>query len=321
MSEKITIQDLMEAGVHFGHQVKRWNPKMKDFVYGVRNGIHVIDLTKTMRQLAGACKYLQEVVYNGGDILFVGTKRQAQEIVKESAEKSGMYFVSERWLGGTLTNNATIRKSISKMRSIDDSIQKNTEKMTKKELALLSRKSEKLHRNIDGISEMKRIPGALFIVDVCNENIAVREAKKLHIPIVGIVDTNGNPEDIDYPIPGNDDAIRSIKILAGVISDSVAAAADLYRKKVAEEKAERARKKAEGIVEEEPTEKQEKGKEARRRPATAKPSRRKPEYAKPEVKATEQTDDKTKKKAPSKRTKSETAVTSEKPAEETPKAE
>ena len=245
MSGKVTIQDLMECGVHFGHQVKRWNPKMKEYVYGVRNGIYIIDLTKTMHQLADACNFLQGLVYKGGDILFVGTKRQAQEIVKQSAEKSGMYYISERWLGGTLTNNATIRKSINRMRSIDRTIEKESSSMTKKELAALNRKGEKLHRNLDGISEMRKLPAALVIVDTHNESIAVKEAQKLKIPIVAIVDTNGNPEDADYPIPGNDDAIRSIKIMTSVISDSVAVAAELYRVKAAEEREEKAKKRAE----------------------------------------------------------------------------
>ena len=245
MSGKVTIQDLMECGVHFGHQVKRWNPKMKEYVYGVRNGIYIIDLTKTMHQLADACNFLQGLVYKGGDILFVGTKRQAQEIVKQAAEKSGMFYISERWLGGTLTNNATIRKSISRMRSIDRTIEKDSKSMTKKELASLNRKGLKLHRNLDGISEMRKLPAALVVVDTCCESIAVKEAKKLKIPIVAIVDTNGNPEEVSYPIPGNDDAIRSIKIMTNVISDSITIAAELYRSKVAEEKAEKAKKRAE----------------------------------------------------------------------------
>ena len=245
MSEKVTIQDLMECGVHFGHQIKRWNPKMKEYVYGVRNGIYIIDLTKTMHQLSDACNFLQGLVYKGGDILFVGTKRQAQEIVKQAAEKTGMYYISERWLGGTLTNNATIRKSINRMRTIDRTIEKDSKSMTKKELASLNRKGEKLHKNLDGIREMRKMPAALVIVDTCSESIAVKEAKKLKIPIVAIVDTNGNPEDVNYPIPGNDDAIRSIKIMTNVISDSVAVAAELYRVKAAEEKAEKAKKREE----------------------------------------------------------------------------
>ena len=288
MSQKITVQDLLEAGVHFGHQVKRWNPKMKEYVYGVRNGIYIIDITKTMHQLADACNYLQTVVYGGGDIIFVGTKRQAQEIIKEAAKNCGMYYVSDRWLGGILTNNSTIRKSINRMRSIDKQIEDGGSKMSKKEISSLARKSEKLHKNLDGICEMRKLPAAIVIVDVCNEDIAVREAKKLNIPVVGIVDTNGNPEAVDYPIAGNDDAIRSIRLLLGVISDSLKTAAELYQKKSAEEKAEKEKRKAEGIVEEDTEEVKEEKERTRaasdkRRPAARKPITRKHAAKKEEV--------------------------------------
>ena len=251
MSEKVTVQDLLEAGVHFGHQVKRWNPKMKEFVFGVRNGIHIIDLTKTMQNLADSCNFLQHLVCDGGDIIFVGTKRQAQEIVKEAATNCEMYHISERWLGGLLTNNHTIRKSITKMRSIERDIESNSSNMSKKELSSLSKKLEKLHRNLDGISELRKLPAALVVVDINNEDIAVKEAKKMKIPVIGIVDTNGNPDTVDYPIPANDDAIRSIRILVSVISDSVKVASDLYKKKLAEEKEERAKKRAEEAKERE----------------------------------------------------------------------
>lgn len=271
MSGKVTIQDLMECGVHFGHQVKRWNPKMKEFVYGVRNGIYIIDLTKTMKQLSDACNFLQTLVYQGGDVLFVGTKRQAQEIVKQTAMDSGMFYITERWLGGTLTNNATIRKSINRMRSIDKTIGKDNS-MTKKELASLNRKGDKLHKNLDGISEMRKLPAALVIVDICNESIAVKEALKLKIPIVAIVDTNGDPENINYPIPGNDDAIRSIKIMTKVIGDSIRVAAELYRAKAAEDKAEKAKVRAEEA---------EKSKKIREERAKAKKTERKPAPKKP----------------------------------------
>jgi small subunit ribosomal protein S2 len=272
MSQKITIQDLMESGVHFGHQVKRWNPKMKNYVYGTRNGISIIDLTKTMRSLAEACNFLQTTVYNGGNILFVGTKRQAQEIVKQAAENSGMYYVSERWLGGTLTNNTTIRQSINRMYTIDKKMENEGSKMTKKELASLNRKSNKLHRNLDGISSMKRLPSALVVVDTCKEEIAVKEARKLKIPIIAIVDTNGNPEEVEYPIPGNDDAIRSIRIMTSVLSDSITVAAELYRVKAAEEKAERAKRKA--VEDAEKAKRREEKKQQQR--AAKKPAAKKP---------------------------------------------
>ena len=279
MSQKITVQDLLEAGVHFGHQVKRWNPKMKEYVYGVRNGIYIIDITKTMQQMVDACNYLQTVVYNGGDIIFVGTKRQAQEIIKEAAINCGMYYVSDRWLGGILTNNSTIRKSISKMRAMDKEIEEGSSKMSKKELSSLARKSEKIHRNLDGISEMKKLPAAIVVVDVCNEDIAVKEAKKLNIPVVGIVDTNGNPETVDYPIAGNDDAIRSIRLLVSVISDSVKIAAELYQKKTAEEKAEKAKKKAEEGSEEGSEEAREEKKRNRSKSASSESDKRRPAAA------------------------------------------
>ena len=281
MSQKITIQDLMESGVHFGHQVKRWNPKMKNYVYGTRNGISIIDLTKTMRNLAEACNFLQTTVYNGGNILFVGTKRQAQEIVKQAAESSGMYYVSERWLGGTLTNNSTIRKSINRMYTIDKKMEDEGSKMTKKELASLNRKSNKLHRNLDGISSMKRLPAAIVIVDICNEEIAMKEARKLNIPIIAIVDTNGNPDNAEYPIPGNDDAIRSIRIMTSVLSDSITVAAELYRAKAAEEKAERAKKKAAEDAEK-AKKREEKKQQQRSKKHTAGP--KKP-FTKPEAKS------------------------------------
>jgi len=243
---KVTIKDLLEAGVHFGHQTKRWNPKMKGFVYGARNGISIIDLTKTMRQISDACNFLQSKVANGGTILFVGTKRQAQEIIKEAAQKTGMFYVAERWLGGTLTNNVTIRKSISKMKETDELLaSEETSGLKKKELSGIQRKNIKLHRDLDGIASMKRLPDIIVIVDVCHDNIAVKEATKLNIPIVAIVDTNGDPEPIEYPIPANDDAVRSIKVIMDVLCDSVAVANEVYHKKVVEEKAKAEAAKAE----------------------------------------------------------------------------
>ena len=243
---KVTIKDLLEAGVHFGHQTKRWNPKMKHFVYGARNGISIIDLTKTMRQISDACNFLQTKVVNGGTILFVGTKRQAQEIIKEAAQKTGMFYVAERWLGGTLTNNVTIRKSITKMKETDDLIASDAaNSLKKKELSSIQRKNGKLHRDLDGIAAMKKLPDVIAIVDVCHDNIAVKEATKLNIPIVAIVDTNGDPEPVAYPIPANDDAVRSIKVIMDVLCDSIAVANEVYHKKVVEEKAKAEAAKAE----------------------------------------------------------------------------
>ncbi len=235
---KITINDLLEAGCHFGHQTRRWNPKMKHFVYGNRNGISIIDLTVTMRQIADACNYLQNVVGQGGDILFVGTKRQAQQITKELAERTGMFYVSERWMGGTLTNNVTIRKSIQKMYDLDKQLGSDDVKgLKKKELSIMSRDCERLHRDLDGIAEMKKLPTAMVVIDVCNDNIAVSEANKLNIPIVGICDTNANPDLINYPVAANDDAVKSIKIITDLFCDAILVAKEVYQKRVVEERA------------------------------------------------------------------------------------
>lgn len=279
MATKINIRTLLEAGCHFGHQTRRWNPKMKEYVYGAKNGISIIDLTKTMYQIAEACNFLQRVVANGGDILFVGTKRQIREIIKNLAEETGMFHVSERWLGGTLTNNVTIRKSISKMAEIDKTLESDAAKgMKKKEVAVLARRAEKLHRDLDGIVGMKRLPAALVVVDVCNELNAVREANKLNIPIVAIVDTNGDPSLVDYPVAANDDAVKSVQIITSLFAEAVKIAREIHQKKVAEERdaAEAAKKLA-----------QEKADDEEKAEKETKPRRRAPrrEEAKPEAKA------------------------------------
>ncbi|HBC85850.1 MAG TPA: 30S ribosomal protein S2 [Lentisphaeria bacterium] len=235
---KVTIKDLMEAGVHFGHQTKRWNPKMKEYVFGEKNGIYIIDLTKTMRQIAEASNFLQRTVMNGGTILFVGTKRQSQEVVKEAAIKSAMSHVTERWLGGTLTNNTTIQKSVSKMLE-SDAIIANPENsgLKKKEISSLQRDTLKQHKNLDGIVKMKKLPAALVIVDICKEDIAVREARKLKIPVVALVDTNADIDLVDYPIVANDDAVRSIKVIVDVLAESVCYANEIYQRGAGERKA------------------------------------------------------------------------------------
>ena len=250
---KITINDLLEAGCHFGHQTRRWNPKMKKYVYGAKNGISIIDLTKTMRQIADACNFLQKVVCNGGDVLFVGTKRQVRELIAESAAKTGMFNVSERWLGGTLTNNQTIRKSIEKMKEIDGILASDAVNgMKKKEVSGLTRRVEKLHRDLDGIAGMKKLPAALIVVDVCNELNAVREANKLNIPIVALVDTNGDPTLVDYPIATNDDAVKSVQIITDLFCEAINIAKEIHLKKVTEERdaAEAAKKIAQENAEE-----------------------------------------------------------------------
>ncbi len=277
---KITVKDLLEAGVHFGHQTKRWNPKMKHYVYGAKNGISIIDITKTMHQLAGACNFLQRVVADGKDVLFVGTKRQAQQIIKEAADKTGMYHISERWLGGTLTNNVTIRKSISKMYDIDKTLEsEEANGLKKKELSALTRNSKKLHRDLDGIADMRKLPGVIVIVDVCHDNIAVREANKLNIPIVAVVDTNGDPEPIDFPIAANDDAVKSIKLIIDLLSDAVLVAKEIHDKRVLEEKAaaeaEKAKKEKAAAEKAEEEAKEAKEKKAARKPAAKKPAAKK----------------------------------------------
>lgn len=279
---KVSITTLLDAGAHFGHQTRRWNPKMKDYVYGAKNGISIIDLTKTMYQIAAACNFLQRTVANGGEILFVGTKRQLREIVKELADTTGMYCVSERWLGGTLTNNVTIRKSITKMAEIDGTLNSDAAKsMKKKEIAGLSRRAEKLHRDLDGIAGMKRLPAALVVIDVYNEINAVREANKLNIPIVAIVDTNGDPSLVDYPVAANDDAVKSVQIITNLFAEAIKVAREIYRKKVTEERdaAEAAKKVAQEKADD--AEKEEKADKPRRAP------RRKPAEAKAEAKSAE----------------------------------
>ncbi len=243
---KITIKDLLEAGCHFGHQTKRWNPRMKKYVYGVRNGISIIDLTKTMHQISDACNFLQKVVIGGGDVLFVGTKRQAQKIIGDIAEQTGMFHVSERWLGGTLTNRVTINKSIAKMYDIDKLLEsEESSGLKKKELASYTRKVTKLHRNLDGVAGMKKLPAVMVVVDVDKDDIAVREAVKLKIPVVGICDTNANPELVDYPIAANDDAVKSIKIITDVLVSAIMVAKEIHQKQVAEERAAKEAEKAE----------------------------------------------------------------------------
>lgn len=256
----ITVKDLLEAGCHFGHQTRRWNPKMKDFVYGAKNGISIIDLTKTIRQIGEACNFLQREVMDGARILFVGTKRQAQQIVKETAEATGMFYMSERWMGGTLTNIETIKKSIRKMRDIDETIGgDNAAGLKKNEIAIMQRAAVKLHRDLDGIADMKKLPDVVFVIDVCHDSIAVSEARKLNIPVVAIVDTNANPELVDYPIAANDDAVKSIKIIVDTLVEAIKDASELYKAKAAEEKAkedeEKAKAKAEGAAEDAPARK------------------------------------------------------------------
>ena len=217
----ITIREMMEAGVHFGHQTKRWNPKMKRFIFGARNGIHIIDLQQTVRAFKRAYNFLVSNVAQGRSVLFVGTKKQAQEVIREEALRAGQYYVTNRWLGGTLTNFNSVKGSIDRLHAIEKMSTDGTfERMTKKEVLGITREREKLEKALGGIKSMPEVPGAVFIVDVVKEHIAVTEARKLEIPIVAVVDTNCDPDVIDYPIPGNDDAIRSLKLFAGRVADA-----------------------------------------------------------------------------------------------------
>jgi small subunit ribosomal protein S2 len=216
------MKQLLEAGVHFGHQTRRWNPKMARFIFTERNGIYIIDLQKTVHKVDEAYNFMKSVAAEGKDILFVGTKKQAQEAIKDEALRCGMFYVNERWLGGMLTNFNTIQTRIRRLRELEKMEEDGTfEKLPKKEVAQLNHEKEKLERFLGGIKDMKKKPGAMFIVDPRKERIAVAEAKRLHIPIVAIVDTNCDPDEIDYPIPGNDDAIRAVRLLCGKMADAV----------------------------------------------------------------------------------------------------
>lgn len=218
----ISMKQLLEAGVHFGHQTRRWNPKMAKFIFTERNGIYIIDLQKTVRKVDDAYEFVRSVAEEGKTVLFVGTKKQAQEAVKEEAIRSGQFFVNERWLGGMLTNFQTIQKRINRLKELEAMETDGTfEVLTKKEVMQLRHEMSRLEKYLGGIKEMRRLPGAVFIVDPRKERIAVAEARKLNIPIVAIVDTNCDPDEIDYPIPGNDDAIRAVKLLTEKIADAV----------------------------------------------------------------------------------------------------
>ena len=218
----ISMKQLLEAGVHFGHQTRRWNPKMAPYIFTERNGIYIIDLQKTVKKIEEAYEAMKEIAAEGKPVLFVGTKKQAQQAVKDEAERCGQYFVSERWLGGMLTNHKTISKRIARLYEIEKMEEDGTfEKLAKKEVIKLRAEAEKLEKFLGGIKEMKGMPGALFVVDPKKERIAVKEARILGIPIIGIVDTNCDPDDVDYVIPANDDAIRAVKLIASKMADAV----------------------------------------------------------------------------------------------------
>ncbi|MBI9020587.1 MAG: 30S ribosomal protein S2 [Verrucomicrobia bacterium] len=240
MSDKtLTIENLLDAGLHFGHQTKRWNPKMKPYIHGAKGGIHIIDLQKTLVHLKIAQEFLTDTIMNGRKVLFVGTKKQARAIIQEAAEKSGQPYVIHRWLGGMLTNNQTVRLSVKRMEELQ-AFFNNEEEMkaySKKEQSMLRRELVKFERNLTGIKDMTSLPGAMLVVDINREKLAIAEAQRLGIPVVALVDTNTNPELVEYPIPGNDDSIRSLTLIADALGGTIAEAYDTYAKaKAAEDK-------------------------------------------------------------------------------------
>ena len=228
----ITMKELLEAGVHFGHQTKRWNPRMKEYIFGERNGIYIIDLQKTLKMFKEASKFVQDLAADGRIILFVGTKRQAQDAIAEEATKCGGFYVNQRWLGGLLTNWVTVQKSVKRLKELDEmATDGRYELLPKKEVIKLERERKHLQANLAGIKNMNRLPDAIFVIDSNKEQIAVREARKLGIPVVAVVDTNCDPTEVDYVIPGNDDALRAIRLFASKISDSIAEGAQMISDK------------------------------------------------------------------------------------------
>ncbi|MCI0547073.1 MAG: 30S ribosomal protein S2 [Candidatus Rokubacteria bacterium] len=232
----LTMKELLEAGVHFGHQTKRWNPKMQKYIFGERNGIYIIDLQKTLKKFRDAYAFVRDLAAGGGTVLFVGTKKQAQEAVFEEATRCGMFFVNQRWLGGTLTNFATIRKSIARLKKLEEMRENGEhERLPKKEVLGLERERQKLEKALAGIKSLDRLPSAVFVIDPKKEYIAVDEARRLTIPLVAIVDTNCDPSLIDYPVPGNDDAIRAVRLITSRIADAVIEGRGTLAKETAEQ--------------------------------------------------------------------------------------
>jgi len=226
------MKELLEAGVHFGHQTKRWNPRMKEYIFGERNGIYIIDLQKTLKMFKEASKFVQDLASDGRIVLFVGTKRQAQDAIAEEAQKCGMFYINQRWLGGLLTNWVTVQKSVKRLKELDDmATDGRYELLPKKEVIKLERERKHLQANLAGIKNMSRLPDAIFVIDSNKEQIAVREARKLGIPVVAVVDTNCDPSEVDYVIPGNDDALRAIRLFTSKISESIAEGAQLMTDK------------------------------------------------------------------------------------------
>ena len=312
---KVTINDLLEAGCHFGHPTRRWNPKMKEYIFGKRNGIYIFDLTITMKKLQEANDFLFNAVAEGADILFVGTKRQAQDIILETSNKLDMFYVTERWMGGLLTNQGTMRKSVAKMKRLKEMDESGEiSEKSKREASKLKRQLTKLERDLSGIAEMTSLPDVLFVVDVERESIAVSEANKLGIPVVAIVDTNSDPDGVDYLIPANDDALRSIQTILAPITETLTIAGEIKAKKLAEEEKKRAEEAAKRDAEREAK----KLAEAEKREADKKEADDKKSDNKKEAKAKKSSD---KKEAKPKETKVEKPKTEEPKAEEAPSEE
>jgi small subunit ribosomal protein S2 len=248
----VTMRELLDSGVHFGHQTRRWNPKMKRFIFTERNGIYIIDIQQSLALIDKAYDFVKDVVAKGGNVLFVGTKKQAQEPIQSQAKRVGMPYVTERWLGGMLTNFPTVYKRIQRLKELEALEASNDQVLTKKELLLLRREREKLHKNLDGIRNMTKLPAAIWVVDTKLEHLAVAEAKKLGIPVIAILDTNCDPDEVDFKIPGNDDAIRSVTLLTRVISDAIAAGLQARSANVAKEAAAAAKAGAESVAAGEP---------------------------------------------------------------------
>jgi len=243
---EVSMKQLLEAGVHFGHQTSRWNPKMKPYIFGARNGIYIIDLQRTVKLFEEAYKFVRELAARGGTLLFVGTKKQAQDAIREEAERCGMFYVNTRWLGGTLTNFQTIKQSIDRLKKCEETLEDPSmaEALTKKEMLGVSRERDKLLQSLGGIKALRKLPDALFVIDPKKEEIAVREANKLHIPVVAVVDTNCDPDVVDYKIPGNDDAIRAIRLFCAAMADAALEGKALYEERM----------KGEGVTEASPVE-------------------------------------------------------------------
>jgi small subunit ribosomal protein S2 len=259
---RVNLETLLASGAHFGHLTRRWNPKMKEYIFMERNSIHIIDLKKTQVKIDEACESIMKIIEDGYEILFIGTKKQAQQIIKTEAQRCNMFYITERWLGGTLTNFSTIKKSIKHMKNLEKMSSDGTyEKLTKKEILQIDREKQKMKIVLEGIEEMKRLPGAVFIVDTKKEQIAVKEAQKLNIPIFAIVDTNSDPTIIDYPIPANDDAAKSISIISRTIVDSILKAKEKVNILREQEEQEEEKEKKEEKKAKEPKQKKDKDKE------------------------------------------------------------